>query len=247
MPSDGAGGWDNWTLTDAAATDDMNRLYQTILDAFAQGATFVIVAGHSRGAQVIYKLLRERMQDLVNAGVDPTKILFISSGNPERNHTGLCVTDYDNNPPVYPGDQPYGNGYGLLPTQTGPFKLLCITRQYDNWADTPWDLTNAAAQAAIDTDYHSKYDECPEIGHDGYPVNWDEWSWWEEGNITYLIAGEPCQVPLADPTPLARMFRGKPERNRARDAQYLDYLMREDVEKAFVRPVPAYAYVDLTP
>ena len=243
-PPDGT--WSNW-ISESSADSDMNDMYDMILAAFASGATFVIVMGHSRGAQVgVYKLLRERRNDLIAAGVDPTKMLFISGGNPERAHLGLSVTDYSGATPIYPGDQPYGNGYGLTPDQTGPFKVLDIARQYEEWNDTPAALGVAAAEAAMDNDYHTHYGECPDLGLDGLPVNWDEWTWWEEGNITYLISPEPSFVTTTPRAPEV-LHGGKPRENRIRHTQYLDSISpeRRAIEAAYTnRPVPVLAKVD---
>lgn len=242
----GSPGWNNFSTSNSSATADMNKTYGMILENIGL-LDGVIVIGHSRGGQIIYKLFRERLADLTN-NVDPSRILFISSGNPERKYGGACVNNYSGDPPTYPGTQPFGNGYGV--TNTGEFRLLDIARQGDRWADYPNDPLEAALDFIFggnpwgglsDNGYHEDYSDTPQLKSNGWPENWDEWAYWTEGSITYLVSAEECTVEPGPQTPAAVIHGGKAERNRLRHAQYLDFIDRADVELAYVRPVKVWA------
>lgn len=239
-----SGGWDNFSgINNTGATNDMNKMYDLII-AHKDTVDWLVVAGHSRGGQIIYKLFRERMADLV-ANVNPAKILFISSGNPETRWTGLCYTDYDNNPPVYPGDQPYGNGYGLL--DSGPFRLLNIVRLYDEWADTPEDLENEDAQQAMDdANNHSAYDGAPHLDVNGWPVDWNEWTRYDVGNISYLTEKPALSITPPVKTPLHVFHTGKAALNWKTKTELLDNANRQDIESAYTnRPTPLVGLVTI--
>lgn len=238
--------WNNWTISDSAATTDMNNLFDLIVDQFIAGATFVIVVGHSRGAQVIYKLLRELLGDLV-AQVDTDKLLLISAGNPERKGRGRAVLRPDDYPAAYPGPSGGGEGvgYGLPTGGIAPVKLLDISMQYDEWSDYPNDWDNTAASDAIGNSWHSKYEQAPELGLDGLPVDWNEWTYWEEGTVTYMVAPAQSLVAAPEKSAIAKLHGGVPNRNRILKAQLLDQAHpdRIAIESAYDRPYPILAKV----
>lgn len=91
----------------------------------------VVVFGHSMGAQVASKWLRERGP---SSDVDPARVRFLLCGNPERKYGGaLCVAST----PKYLGltVQPSYGGPGI-PDDT-PYTVIDYARQYDFWADAP--------------------------------------------------------------------------------------------------------------
>src|SRR5689334_18949629 len=72
----------------------------------------LIVAGHSGGAQVIGKLLRERQTDIddVLAAWGKTRacLKFYLLGFPESKFYGTCYLNTADDPPKYPGDPTKG-------------------------------------------------------------------------------------------------------------------------------------------
>lgn len=233
------GSWNNWTISNGAATTDMNDMYDLIIEHQAT-SDWLVVAGHSRGAQIIYKLIREKMTDL-NNNVDPETILFISSGNPERKYGGRSVINYAGATPVYPGTQPYGNGYGLPDTAspTGDFRLLDIARQYDEWADYPNDFGNTTAMDNLDTagNIHSEYENAPHLGLDGFPVDWGQWARYDEGNVSYLTSTTPYTTKPRIPL-LVRLFGGRMLANYKAQIVYREAQTKAAVEVAYTRPAP---------
>lgn len=231
--------WDN-ALSDSSATTDMDSLYDLIISHLPT-VDWLIVATHSRGSQVACKLFRERMGDLL-ANVDPEKILWMLSGNPERKYNGGSVVNYAVKTPIYPGSGGYGVGYGLPLAGTGPFRMLDIARQYDEWADYPNDFTNTAAMDTINgIEVHSAYSAAPELGLDGFPVDWAEWGRYDEGNVSYLTCST-YPFPLGSPAmPAAtiweRLGGGVLGRNRNRTYAKADDRARAAAESAWRRPM----------
>lgn len=236
-PSGSESNWNNNTITDSAITTDMNNLYTLILNNYNLLAG-LLVFGHSRGAQTINKLFRERKADLV-ANIDPARVLFVSSGNPERKHNGASVIHYSGHQPVYPGTPPYLNGYGL-PDPT-PFVVHDIARQYDEWADHPrTDDSSAQRTLTTNASVHSAYSGAADLTADGVPVNWDDWTWWEEfgGNVKYFVSpyfphpstpAQPAASSLAKLHPMAR--------RRQNEMQGVaDQVARASDEYMFARP-----------
>jgi hypothetical protein len=239
-----SGGWSSW-ITNSSAESDMNALYNLIIEHINAQADGLLVMGHSRGGQIIYKLFRQRMTDLV-ANVNPSKVLFVSSGNPERKWGGGAVNNWEDKKPIYPGDQPYGNGYGLPLAGIAPFTMVDINRQYDEWADYPNDFNNAAAITAINSsNVHSAYDGAPALGADGYPVNWNDWAVHTEGTITYLTAPAQSSVTAAPLTFSQRIHGGAYTGNRVLDARQNALIAAAPIENAYIRPVPVYPKVNV--
>lgn len=229
----------NFNISESAAQDDKTLLNTHIVNNIGSVPVGqkLIVIGHSRGSQIIYKWLRETGP---SSSVDPTKILFISGGNPERKYNGATAVDPDGHPATYPGTQPWGNGYGV-PVNT-PYTVLDIARQYDQWADHPGDLSNSAAHTlANGSGVHTAYGAAPELGADGYPANWNEWTVVAaEGNITYIVS--PTFPGDSTPTQSAyttsgRLF-GVNKRRQDEDYGHQDLSLRQSIEKGFRRPAP---------
>lgn len=230
------GSWNNWVLTNAAAVGDMNALDALIGAHINATPNRLIVAGHSRGGQIIYKWLREKAP----TSTYPTnKLLFISSGNPERKYGGRCFLRPDAYPPVYPGSGGPGVGYGL-PADLHGYQVLDIARQYDNWADYPNRWDNGAAMACINaSDIHTAYSAAPELGLDGMPTDWADWTaYFESENVTYLTA-PTYPLPMSADRPLswlAELFRGRPIRQHQEQAVFRDAAQRRMIEAAYDRP-----------
>lgn len=235
--------WQNWSVSDSAAVADMNQLYDMIIDNIDNDDDGVIVIGHSRGGQIIYKLFRDRYGDLA-ANVDPSRILFISSGNPERKYGGACVNNTLGDPPTYPGKvddvYTYGVGYGLPAWSTGDFTMLDIARQYDRFADYPNNIHSTVAVGNISTAIHTDYTTgVPHLGTDGLPVDWDEWAVHVEGNVTYLTSHTMLVDPNSYPVSwLARVFGGRCLRQHNQQIGFDDARRRTPIEAAYERPAP---------
>lgn len=199
--------WNNSSLSNSSAEEDvtdMDALISNYLPSVGAGER-LIVAGHSRGGQIVYKWLRQKGPTSL---FDPAKLLFISSGNPERFYNGASSVHYSGHGPTYPGTEPYGNGYGI-PFDT-PFRVLDISRQYDEYADHPHtDDSTPQRTLTVDAGVHSAYSACPELGADGFPTNWDEWTYWDTGNITWLVSPffpHPSTPAQAAKSSLATVF-----------------------------------------
>lgn len=88
-----------------------------------------IVFGHSMGAQVAAKWLRD-----IGSGVPVDDVSFLLCGNPERKYGGATVVP---EPPVFYGitAKPSYGGCGI-PADT-PYNVIDYARQYDFFADYP--------------------------------------------------------------------------------------------------------------
>lgn len=92
----------------------------------------VVVFGHSMGAQVAAKWLREKGP---SSTVAVSRVRFLLAGNPERKYGGaLCVPSTPKLWGVYTVRASYG-GPGV-PDDT-PYTVIDYARQYDWWADHP--------------------------------------------------------------------------------------------------------------
>jgi pimeloyl-ACP methyl ester carboxylesterase len=102
----------------------------------------VIVFGHSMGAQIASKWLREYGG---HSSIDPARVTFLLCGNPERKYGGaLCVPST----PRYLGMkvQPSYGGPGI-PDDTR-YTVLDYSRQYDWWSDAATSVSPAKAAVA---------------------------------------------------------------------------------------------------
>lgn len=190
----------------------MELLHATIADLLVRyPGEKIIVAGHSRGAQIIGEGLREMK---VETRLDRSRILLISSGNPERRYGGVVYMRPDLRKPAYPGTGGPGVGYGLpLSGTTYGFIPLDIALQYDEWADFPNDPGNTMAKTAIGKgNLHSEYYKALPLGADGLPINIDDWGHFTIVTTTYLTSptNPPPGFTFIPPMPTFRelAFRG---------------------------------------
>ena len=141
----------------------------------------VIVFGHSMGAQVASKWLRERGP---TSSIDPARVTFLLCGNPERKYGGaLCVPST----PRYLGMkvQPSYGGPGI-PDDTR-YTVLDYSRQYDWWADAATSVSPAkAAVANMSQAIHCDYFR---VGLNDADVRR-----YTEGNRTYLLKPTPLSA-----------------------------------------------------
>jgi hypothetical protein len=116
------------------ANGGMNKL-DTYLHKWV--GTRILVVGHSEGAQVIYKWLRELG---ATSDIDPTEVTYICTGNLERLYNGFPGG----------GDYPGGVDGTGLPDGAHGYRVIDIARQYDFWADHPTDTDNVVAMRNVD-------------------------------------------------------------------------------------------------
>jgi hypothetical protein len=112
-----------------------------------------IVFGHSMGAQVAAKWLREKGP---TSDIPASEVVFILGGNPERKYGGaLLVPARPKLWGFWPIEPTYG-GPGI-PDDT-PYTVIDYARQYDWWADAPTSLTpSRTAQLNASQAIHSDY------------------------------------------------------------------------------------------
>lgn len=152
-------------------------------DALHATAGQVVVFGHSMGAQVIYKWLREVGP---TSDIDPTRVKFLSCGNPERKYGGTLRV------PTVPRTsfglkvQPTYGGPGI-PGDT-PYTVIDYVRQYDWWADYP-NVENPSTEAMRNASVgiHMNYWG---VGLDDPDVRSHT-----EGNVTYLLKPTRLKSP----------------------------------------------------
>lgn len=235
--------WRNWSISNSSSVDDVNDLDAMIKNAIVGLAVgqYVIVAGHSRGGQQIYRWLRDKAPTTT---VLPSQVLFISSGNPERKYGGKAYLRPDTSPAAYPGPSVGGPGVGYgVPDNMRGFRLLDIARQYDEWNDYPNNWENQPSLDAIGAgNIHSSYSIAKPLGANGYPTNWNDWIYWDEGTITYMISPtvpSPVLVPAPDPENFrAQIFKGKYSQTRARFYAYKEAVARQPIEDGYFRIKP---------
>lgn len=185
----------------------------TILNSYTPSHD-VIIYGHSMGAQVIYKWLREYGP---TSTIPTSKVLFVSTGNPERKCSGVSVVRPGDYPAAYPGTGGEGVGYGL-PAAPTPYTVIDLARQYDFYADHPATLTNRVAMQNIGSILCPIHRDYNTVGFND-PRNVVT----VEGNVTYVTV----------PTFPLKMLRFSGWRGR-------EYVTRRDQE---LRPVIESAYV----
>lgn len=161
-PNGGRGGGSPIPSNQAAHTG-MMALYNAII-ANIPAATLadpMKVIGHSGGAQIIMKLLREKGADIQSALTAAGKTLpcieFYPMGCPEQKFTGASYLYPVQSPAVYPGDgskcgasgAPHdgtcptplayhgGNGVGYGLPEPCPFTVHVVSNQYDGWSQAP--------------------------------------------------------------------------------------------------------------
>lgn len=145
----------------------------------------VVVFGHSMGSQVAYKWLREYGP---TSAIDPAKVQFILTGNPDRKYGGTLRVM---SPPLPLSSAVIYGGPGL-PEDT-PYRVMDIARQYEYFADYPSALNpNNTAVSNVSIWLHLDYFH---VGlNDPGNVTWTE------GNVTYvIIRTTPCPIIACTP------------------------------------------------
>jgi len=183
-------------------------LLQQAIAALPADSGPVNLFGHSEGGQVIYAALRRWAAD-PSAGPDPSRVSWVSIGNPENPFGGVVEKLGLKATPRLPADTAYPG--------------IEVIRQYDGWADFPSDRSNflAVANAAVGAlTVHPLYfnvnlDDPNNVRYtpdkpDGTP-----------GNVTYVFVPNPKLPLIANTGPLEPM---------------LDKVLRPIIEAGYHRP-----------
>lgn len=112
-------------LSVGAIPDAAQELDDLICTTLTMTRDQVVGFGHSQGSQIIGHWLREY------GGVDPRRLRFVLTGNPERAYFGYAA-----NKPKWIPD---GNLGGITPNTTS-YEVLDIGRKGDLWANYPGGL-----------------------------------------------------------------------------------------------------------
>ncbi|MCV7347955.1 PE-PPE domain-containing protein [Mycolicibacterium rhodesiae] len=198
---------DYFALPGGAFTDQGATRVQQAIAALPPDEQIVLF-GHSQGGQVVYSDLRRFAADPANAP-DPSRLTWVSIGNPEN---------------------PYGGRRGKTESSTGPwlppdtaYMGTDVIRQYDGWADWPDDPRNLLAIAnavvgmfSIHPDYRRVDLDDPNNVRFTPDVNG------QPGNVTYVWVPTKTLPLIAWAGPLAPA---------------LDKQLRPIIEKAYHRPV----------
>ena len=175
-----------------------------------------VVASHSMGTRVRNLWLREYGPE---SSVDPDDVVFIGTGDPESKFGGGATIE-GATAKVLGFTVPIIADYGGpgFPDET-PYRTITVARQYEMWAHTPTDITNAkaVANAHAGNSLHTDY-SLVRLG--------------DPNNVTYVDPECPNATYVVAPTfpapsaPWWHSLRGKTEwdkRNRASiDAGYAD-------------------------
>lgn len=208
--------YNNLWPSNTNALDGRDKLNTALTSGYP---TPYYIVGHSMGAQVVYKWLRELGP---TSAVSTTTTTFICTGCPERKYGGAAVIQPSKYPAVYPGGS---GGVGLPATMR--YTLIDIARQYDGWADYPNNdsiaaaLTNAQkGQSTIHVDYGD--------------VPWNSGIDYVEGLVTYRWSAPTYPAPSAqvDDTGLNWLWRWLFHIAATTDAS-----VRSAIEAAYSRPV----------
>jgi pimeloyl-ACP methyl ester carboxylesterase len=167
----------------------------------------IVLFGHSQGGQVVYSDLRRFAADPANAP-DPSRLTWISIGNPEN---------------------PYGGRRNKTetPTQWLPpdtaYTGTEVIRQYDGWADWPDDPRNLLAIANAVVGMFSTHTNYRQVDLDDPDnVRFTPEVNGQPGNVTYVWVPTKTLPLVAWAGPLAPA---------------LDNALRPIVEKGYHRPV----------
>lgn len=173
-----------------------------------------VVLGHSMGAQVIYKWLRDEGP---TSNLNPADITFYCTGCPERKYGGATRVPLTPRFLGAPVTAAYGgNGF---PDIT-PFTVIDIARQYDWWADQP----NESTPGPIHDRAVANCSFTIHLDYSNVSVNDPTNTEYVEGNVTYVTARtEP--LPEVD-----RNYNSVEDRAR-RDTE-----LRPIIESAYTRP-----------
>lgn len=139
-----------------------------------------VVTGHSMGAQVIYKWMRDYGP---SSDIDPDDVGFISSGNMERKYGGIAHVD-DGNISGIPIIAGYG-GNGL--PDPCPWTVVDVARQYDPFADYPTEADVEPAQDNIDKAF-SLIKDNPHSDYTTVSLTDPGNVKFVEGTVTYILA-----------------------------------------------------------
>ncbi|WP_431232683.1 PE-PPE domain-containing protein [Mycolicibacterium psychrotolerans] len=168
----------------------------------------IVLFGHSQGGQVVYSDLRRFAADPATAP-DPSRLTWVSIGNPENPYGGRRPKTEKSTTPSLPVDTAY----------TGTE----VIRQYDGWADWPDDTSNLLAVAnavagmfAIHTNYRNV------DLNDPNNLRYTPDVAGEPGNVTYVWVPTKTLPLVAWAGPLAPA---------------LDKKLRPIIEAAYHRPV----------
>ncbi|EHB45677.1 PE-PPE domain protein [Mycolicibacterium rhodesiae JS60] len=198
---------DYFAFPGGAYTDQGAEKVVQAIDALPDDEQIVLF-GHSQGGQVVYSDLRRFAADPANAP-DPSRLTWISIGNPENSYGGRRGKTESATDPWLPPDTAYQG------TE--------VIRQYDGWADWPDDPGNLLAVAnavvgmfSIHTNYRQVDLDDPNNVRFTPEVNG------QPGNVTYVWAPTKTLPLVAWAGPFAPA---------------LDDALRPIVEKGYQRPV----------
>ena len=131
----------------------------------------IVLFGHSQGGQVVYSDLRRFAADPASAP-DPSRLSWVSIGNPENQYGGRRAK-------TEPATDPW------LPPDTA-YQGTEVIRQYDGWADWPDDPRNLLAVANAIVGMFSIHTNYRQVDLD------------DPNNVRYTpeVAGQPGQRHL---------------------------------------------------
>ena len=157
-----------------------DRLIQDIA-ALPNDGTPITMFGHSQGGQVIYAALRRWAADPANAP-DPSRVSWVSIGNPENNFGGKAATL----PPTRPTRAPRSSS-GTTAGRTGPpTQRICWRWPTRQWVCPP----RTCSATSTSTSTTPTTSGTPRQGRR------------QPGNITYVFVPTRCCPGLADRPPV---------------------------------------------
>ena len=183
-------------------------LLEQAVDALPERGGPVTLFGHSQGGQVIYAALRRWAADPSTAP-DPSRVSWVSIGNPENPFGGVVEKLGLKPPPRLPVDTAYQG--------------IEVIRQYDGWADWPTDRANllAVANAVVGAlTVHPRYDNVnlDDPNNVRYTPDKPDGT---PGNVTYVWVPNPRLPLIAGTGPLEPI---------------LDKMLRPIIEAGYHRP-----------
>ena len=178
------------------------------VDALPDRGGPVTLFGHSQGGQVIYAALRRWAADPSTAP-DPSRVSWVSIGNPENPYGGVVEKLGLKPAPRLPADTAYQG--------------IEVIRQYDGWADWPSDRSNllAVANAVVGAlTVHPRYDNVnlDDPNNVRYTPDKPDGT---PGNVTYVWVPNPRLPIIAGTGPLE---------------PFLDTILRPIIEAGYDRP-----------
>ncbi|MEZ0357523.1 PE-PPE domain-containing protein [Mycobacterium sp. SA01] len=168
----------------------------------------IVLFGHSQGGQVVYSDLRRFAADPATAP-DPSRLTWVSIGNPENPYGGRRAKTETPATPYLPVDTAY----------TGTE----VIRQYDGWADWPDDTRNLLAVANAFAGMFSIHTNYRNVDlNDPNNLRYTPDVAGQPGNVTYVWVPTKTLPLVAWAGPLAPA---------------LDKKLRPIIEAAYHRPV----------